>query len=517
MYEFILAAGLVGVWHALQSNIGLNLSDEGYLWNGVLRIGQGKIPIRDYKSYDPGRYYWTYAWTHVFGSGIMGIRRATAVFQLIGVWLGLLAASRMVADPFSLVLVGVAMVWWMQPRHKQFDHVVAIAAVYAAVRVIETPTLPVLFAAGVVVGFAGFMGRNHAVYSFCALFCVILAVAIDIVSPQPLQWLAAWLGGVALGYSPMLAMWLFIPSMFRRYFSDKVSAVLRRGTANMPLPVPWPWRPSLTQKGWRGRVSEFFLGIHFVLLPLYYGAAVWWLLTHRPLSDHPLVLASTAVGVFYLHHAFSRPDAGHLCQSIQPFLLAAYPIALSQENRILQAGGVTALGIAAFFGARPISPLMGWLEDRSGYVTYDLNGDRLRLPRPLANLLRTLQEFVSANIAPEETIFIAPLLTTLYPVLKKKTPVRSDYMLFPESETAQHEIVGDLEKNLVNWALIQDAPQDGRDELRFRNTHALVWSYIEAQFEPLSIKGIGSTRQMYRRTRPLSELGAPDPLVAALH
>ncbi len=76
----LLASALVTASFVLQGNISLDLADEGFLWNGTLRIGQGKIPIRDYKSYDPGRFYWSFAWTKLFGGGILGIRGAAAVF-----------------------------------------------------------------------------------------------------------------------------------------------------------------------------------------------------------------------------------------------------------------------------------------------------------------------------------------------------------------------------------------------------------------------------------------------------
>jgi hypothetical protein len=499
MTEFLLAAILVVLSYMLQGRIGLNLADEGFLWNGSLRIEQGKIPIRDYKSYDPGRFYWCYGLSKVFGLGILGIRRSVSVFQVLGLWAGLMAASRAVDHFWLLVIVGMAMVLWMEPRHKVFEHAISLGAVYLGVILLEIPTDLTLFLAGVFVGLAAFMGRNHGLYCLTGFAVLILILWPDVGLANLVWKYGVWISGIVLGYSPMLLLWVFVPGMLSRYWNDKVMVFARRGSANLRLPVPWPWRKFQKKLSLPRRLYERILGTMFLVIPLLYLIVIVWVTREGEVENQPLMVSSVVFGLLYLHHAFSRADPPHLAQSIQPFLLTSLAVVSTQNDPIALFVVTIGLAIVGFLVLFPILPFVSRWKSTDPLVDHDLNGERLSIPRSQSIFLSRLNKIINQHLEPSEPLFIAPNSATLYAVLRKETPVRSDYMLFPETEAIQQETIKDVECNCVNWALIQDHALDRRDDLRFHKTHEYIWQYLQEQFEQVPMQGISSYWTLWKR------------------
>ena len=146
---------------------GFNLWDEGFLWYGVQRVIGGELPIRDFMSYDPGRYYWSAALMSLWGdNGIMALRGVVAVFQAMGLFIGLLLIARSVKTPSFpyLFLSAITLVAWMYPRHKLFDISLSILLIGVLAFLVQHPTSRRYVFTGLCVGLVAVFGRNHGVY-----------------------------------------------------------------------------------------------------------------------------------------------------------------------------------------------------------------------------------------------------------------------------------------------------------------------------------------------------------------
>ena len=126
----VLAAVLTGVSYYLQHDIGINMADEGFLLYGAVQTAAGKVPIRDFAGYDPGRYYWLAGWSFVFGEGLGAMRFYLSLFSFIGVSLGLLAARRVVRSFWGLLPLGAILTIWMFPRFHPFEMAFAMGTVF---------------------------------------------------------------------------------------------------------------------------------------------------------------------------------------------------------------------------------------------------------------------------------------------------------------------------------------------------------------------------------------------------
>lgn len=500
----LLSLVLVGTLFLLQGNIDLNLADEGFLWYGAVQTARGHFPLVDFQAYDPGRYYWITPWLALFGQDIMALRLAVALFQAIGLTFGLLAARRVIAQGWLLVFVGVVLLAWMFPRHKLFEPSLAMAAVYFAVRLIEKPTPRQYVCAGIFVGLAAFFGRNHGFYSFSAFFLLILFLWFKFRDKLVPKKVSLWLAGVVIGYTPMWLMLALVPDMFA-HFTYLADLLFRQQSTNLPLPVPWPWAIDYAQADLLSNASQFFTGFLFLLLPVFYliSAAAILRMNKKDIQNHSLLIASTCVGIFYMHYAFSRAELWHLAQSIHPFLLGlvALPPAFdSNFHRKVLGIGLIILGVAASLTlVIPASPYWQKLTAKDQFVLYSVTGRQLWLRQEQAAYLETIKQLVTRYVGPQEGLLVVPHSPGLYPILQREAPIWDIYLLFPETEKRQQEIIAALIAHQVNWVILADIPLDGRDELRFRNTHAAVWRYILSEFEPIEAPGLPSNQQFFHR------------------
>jgi len=499
----LLSSSLVIISFLLQFNIGLNLAEEGYLWYGAIETASGQIPIRDFQSYDPGRYYWAASWMPLFGKGIISLRLSLAIFQTIGLTFGLLALRRVIRSWRVLFIAGLILLMWMIPRHKTFESSLAMASVYFAVCLVENPSLRQHFISGIFIGITAFFGRNHGLYNLLAFSSLILFIRLRLQKTGLIKHTAVWAGGILLGYSPMLIMMLMVPGFFDSFW-DSFALVLIRGSTNMALPVPWPWRFNYSRMTLLRAITLFTTGSFFLLLPLFHIFAVIYSLTSKKehLKKASLLTASGIVGIIYMHYAFARADVGHLAHGITPLLtgMLALPFVLNiNSKKILCSTGLIIISVMTFFSAGTQSWRYLKATAPGAFIKSDIAGDDLWISRRDAQYIEAVKHINSRLISPEEGLLFVPWQPTMYPILRRKSPLRELWFLDLQTETRQKEMIEQLEQKNVNWIILNNFALDGRDELRFSNTHKLLWKYFQEHYDLIGVPDLHAGERLLHR------------------
>ncbi|WP_256759557.1 hypothetical protein [Cohnella sp. WQ 127256] len=491
---------LIGITFIIQANIGINMSDEGYLWYGAIQTSIGEIPLMDFQSYDPGRYYWVAFWFKIFGNtNILTLRLAVLLFLLIGLTCALLSVRRVTKSWGSLLIIGTILMLWVYPRHKMFDISISMIAIYMVILLLEKPKPVRYILSGIFIGLAAFFGSNHGLYLLISFAITSLYIFFKIDRANFMKKIGCIGIGIFIGYSPRLLMFIFIPGSFKN-FIDTIIWLFRLGNTNLPLPLPWPWRVDFTNLPVMDIVSGLIVGCLFLLVLLF--PAGWAIRSIIFKKTNLYLVASVSVGIPYIHVAFSRADLGHLAQGIFPLLLGSCFWALEylKRSKVKSIVFLTTMLIVSFLSVGRVQPLNQQIQapPDNPFVKLDLAGNEISVDAFTANFIRTVQDIKNLYLKSGENLFIAPHTPTLYPLLNLKAPLWDIYLLFPETEDRQREQIQELKQNNVSLVILGDIALDGRDDLRFRNTHPILWEYLNINYEAITVEAMPTNYTVLR-------------------
>lgn len=491
----VISVVLCGLVAAVDIWIGwtdLALTDEGYLWYGTQRVLDGEWPVKDFYSYDPGRYIWSAAWLFLFGDSILALRIASWIFAAVGLTCGLLVAERVVRSTKGLVTVAILLIAWMVPRHKRIDCVLPLAAILAAVSLIERRDTRSHIRAGIVAGVIAFFGRNHGFYAIVGLIAVTWFVA----PPQRLAFvkrLGSLLAGAAMGYLPMLLLWAVYPSFLPAFL--RLSSQIAGNRGPLGKGFPWPWLAS-TPRG-------FVIGMIFVAVPIVYVVVAAQLLRRRRSLEMPydsVCLAATAIGIPYVHHALVQPGSLHLAQASAPFVLLAVTLVAKSwrhafvQRRALAAAGAALLLVSTAFTVLPIWEPYRVLRNPQSFGRMEVDGVTLVVKNSMRRRLRLFQRFEAA--VGEDQVLVAPRWPAVYAMLDKRAPTYHDYMMWSAGPEGDRKLIDDLDAADVRWVMINDT---GPADHTFEALYPQTMDHIRTAFEEIEFKGQPSDVHVFWR------------------
>ena len=210
----------------------------------------------------------------------------------------------------------------------------------------------------------------------------------------------------------------------------------------------------------------------------------------------PVLVASALMAIPYAHFAYSRADVGHLAQGICPLLIGVLAVAACSARHVRQAIVVVLITASAIV-ALPLQP--GCSAWRDGdWKSARVGRDGLLVDPTTAADLKLVASLAQRYARDGRPFIATPNWPGAYAALERKSPMWEIYALFPRGPAFEREEIERIRSSNPGFAVVMDLALDGRDELRFRNTHPLTDRYIRDHFIPVCDLDLDANLRVYK-------------------
>ncbi len=490
-WQFLIWGMLAFGLQYIQIPFVFNLQDDFWLWYGVQRLATGEIPIRDFQSYDAGRYVVTLLFA--FGQdGLFGVRLAQATIGALIVGLGVwFVQRRSDVSPYLLVLTAVVLFTWLFPRHKFYDIAISVVNVLFVWMLLDRQTRALRLMTGMMVVVSLLVNRNHALYLVVALGMWLVWQFVALPTSQRLtlrQFAEFVMGGLgaAIVVGVIVAL---IPGYIDAYYRHNILIFLEAGATNLARPITWPWQVDVatifTIKGLRSMIFAW-------MLVLMIGAGVFGLVweywhTRRTQQIRPQLLAPALFILPYSHHVFSRTGVTHYAQGVFPLVLflavfAVHMLIDVSTSRWKSVGVWTALTVwvvASLVVAYPQQPVVRCAG--SCEPVEFAEGQTFWVDKGTRNDYELLQSWLEKYQA-TQSFAVYSQRPGLYAMNGIQAPVYHTYIAYRISDDKQKEEIADIDRAGVRMIIIGKMGVDGRADTAFRNTNAMTFAHIQANY-----------------------------------
>lgn len=497
-----LSSLIAGVFFITSWNLSINIQDEGYLWYGTQQVSKGLIPVRDFESYDPLRYYFIAAVQFVVqDTSIWSVRLTSALVSAVCVFIALQLINKNSKQQFSLIpliIMAVATYLWMFPSHKVYDILASLLILLGLGNWINRSNLRAAFIVGLVCAVAAQINRNHGLYGAVSTVCVL----VWIIRQRNLHWRDALqhilliAAGCVTGLLPFVSMILFVPGFGDAYLKYQVLYFIEVNATNLSKPIPWPWNVNFTGRSWVSIWSQILVGAFFcyVILTALFGwtLVVWHWYKKQTQRLNPYFVASAVLIPIYAHHIFSRADLGHLTQGFMPVLLMT--TFFLREHTTLRWNAVfVVFTVARLLVMIPVHPLYLCRNDACPSIT--VNGVVYQGNRQITTQVSNVVDVIVQKNA-QESFAIVPYSPGIYALLSATSPIYFSYNVYAQSTDEEQIQIAQLEQKRIRLILVDTSKVDGRQDLGFARTSPLTYAYIRSSY---SSAGKTSTYEVYER------------------
>ena len=524
LYEAVFGSILLcGINFLLQWRYGFGWADEGFLWYASQRTSLGELPIRDFFSYDPGRYYWSSLFFHLTGDvGLYSLLLSAAVFGAIGlaaIWFSMCRAGinwkwRVACS----ILIAIALGF---PRHKVYEQSLSLILCAAVFLVLLNPgAAKRWFIFGGLAGLAAFVGRNHGVFFlFAALLCsgyLLIVKQRNLLASASLCFSA----GVVIGYLPMIFLFIIKPGFWDAF----VVSVLFVSNWQLPLPIPFVWRLNFGGAMSIDLAQAVAVGVACILIPFIYIFGLVIFVAKNKISSEvspilSLLGASCISGIPYLHQAFGRADFSHIAQAALPVFPAIFALGYYLwfviDRKYTSGLFVVLSSIVLLISWLPSEPGVRFarmrIKNPDSVASTSIAGKEFVVEKYQADLLAIIQEAANTCKVGRNDFLAAPHFPGIYAFLNSKAPFWENYYLYQRPIEFQQEHI-DAISTIRLILLAPDATVDGLERLKLKNTYGLLLEHIFSRFEELKTDGLSGGVKFYVPIGSCSNWGRPTSL-----
>ncbi|HEY7354179.1 MAG TPA: hypothetical protein VH596_15540 [Terriglobales bacterium] len=478
----VLSATVCFIVFFIQWQYGFNWSDEGLQWYISQRTALGQVPLRDFFSYDPGRYYWSaFFFKLLHGNGLLEQIVANATFGAVGLAVIYFAVAKAQLDRWwriaLIVLLGVMIGF---PRHKVYEQALSLISVAGLAFVLAKPaSARRWFAYGIAAGLAGFIGRNSGLYFGLAALLLVIVLKLTGTAFRANTAVGSCTLGILTGYLPMLLMLCFVHGLAAAFYQS----VLFTPHWQLPLPIPFPWHVHLKGLNPIDVMQVRAVSILCLAVPLTYVVAIWKWTKQRSSAALQLACAASLAGLPWLHHAFSRGDFIHIAQAILPFAIAVAGICSFFWHRAEHKSALPILCVSSFLilaAWLPYEPAIQHFRERSGVAEkISINGRYFYVSADQAEVMQIVVNAFRHCGSVDGSFLQAPYYPGLYAYLQTRSPFWELYFLYHRSDTFQIKEIDALQQSNVSLVLLNpEAAMDGRTALSIGQTNPILLQFI---------------------------------------
>lgn len=501
----IASAALLFCIHAF---FGFDLSDEGFFWHGSQLALKGAAPLRDFQSYEPGRYYWTAAvmWALRDDSNLTS-RISCIAFGALGYAASAVLAIRETKAPITkrtgsltLGLVTLLCIWTF-PYHRVFDTVATAWIFNVAHYQITRVGWKSYLLSGAACGLIFFLGRNHSLYGLVA---VTFAIAVSHLERK--RSLLAFVAAITQLVASLATTAVLLFALLEVYHPGSAIGAVRywvefasSGKTNLEASLPLPWKTIQTGMSASQIEGHLITGM-FVLIVLATAAAGSLLvlkMAWKGRTVNSIVTASVAGTVGYLHCMTSRPDLIHIANPLIPLIMGLYCFGITGKNNVYYCAGTV---FAAYATVR------AGLREQSIYqcsTKPDICGEiqmskshSVRAKEAISREIRFIEEWT------KDTEFLAlPAYSSVYARAGLDAPGWGLYASLKKSPRVENQIVNDIKKRDYSIVVLKRSNGD-TDPSR---TMPLAFDVIKKRYEMVAEMQELSVEVYKKRTKFLQD------------